>query len=246
MKKASLYAVVPAAGIGTRMGADRPKQYLMLQGKTILEHTLEQLLQFSSIKKIVLPVSKNDTFLAKLSIASHESIMQCEGGKERFHSVLNGLKALLNIGAQPHDWVMVHDVARPCIRQQDLENLYQNVNDQGVILGVQVRDTMKRTDDHGQVLSTVSRDNLWHALTPQLAPLGVLLDAIEKAVNDGVQVTDEASALEHSGCSPKMLAGHPSNIKVTHPDDLQLADAFLSMNALLCASPASDLPTRNT
>jgi len=246
MKKASLYAVVPAAGIGTRMGADRPKQYLMLQGKTILEHTLEQLLQFSSIKKVVLPVSKNDNFLAKLSIAGHENIVQCDGGKERYHSVLNGLKALLNIGAQPHDWVMVHDVARPCIRQQDLENLYGNVSDQGVILGVQVRDTMKRTDDHGQVLSTVSRENLWHALTPQLAPLGVLLNAIEKAVNDGVSVTDEASALEYSGHSPKMLAGHPSNIKVTHPDDLQLADAFLSMNAQLCASLAPDLPTRNT
>ncbi len=246
MKKASLYAVVPAAGIGTRMGADRPKQYLMLQGKTILEHTLEQLLQFSSIKKVALPVSKNDNFLAKLSIAGHENIVQCDGGKERYHSVLNGLKALLNIGAQPHDWVMVHDVARPCIRQQDLENLYGNVSDQGVILGVQVRDTMKRTDDHGQVLSTVSRENLWHALTPQLAPLGVLLNAIEKAVNDGVSVTDEASALEYSGHSPKMLAGHPSNIKVTHPDDLQLADAFLSMNAQLCASLAPDLPTRNT
>ncbi|OUR60677.1 2-C-methyl-D-erythritol 4-phosphate cytidylyltransferase [Bermanella sp. 47_1433_sub80_T6] len=246
MKKASLYAVVPAAGIGTRMGADRPKQYLMLQGKTILEHTLEQLLQFSPIEKIVLPVSINDTFLSKLSIGNHEKIIQCDGGEERYHSVLNGLNTLLNIGAQRQDWVMVHDVARPCIRQQDLENLYQNVDEQGVILGVQVRDTMKRTDDNEQVLSTVARVNLWHALTPQLAPLGVLLDAIEKAVNDGVQVTDEASALEHSGYSPKMLAGHPSNIKVTHPDDLQLADAFLSMNAQVCASPASETPTRNT
>ncbi len=246
MKKVSLYAVVPAAGIGTRMGADRPKQYLMLQGKTILEHTLGQLLQFSPIEKIILPVSKNDTFLSTLSIGNHENIMQCDGGDERYHSVLNGLKTLLNIGAQRHDWVMVHDVARPCIRQQDLKNLYQNVNGHGVILGVQVRDTMKRTDDNGQVLSTVARDNLWHALTPQLAPLGVLLDAIEKAVNDGVQVTDEASALEHSGYSPKMLVGHPSNIKVTHPDDLQLADAFLTMNAQLCASPAPDSPTRNT
>ena len=246
MKKASLYAVVPAAGIGTRMGADRPKQYLMLQGKTILEHTLEQLLLFSPIEKIILPVSKNDTFLSKLNIGNHENIIQCDGGEERYHSVLNGLQTLLNIGAQRQDWVMVHDVARPCIRQQDLTNLYQNVNDQGVILGVQVRDTMKRTDDNGQVLSTVARVNLWHALTPQLAPLGVLLDAIEKAVNDGVQVTDEASALEHSGYSPKMLAGHPSNIKVTHPDDLQLADAFLLMNAQLCASPAFETPTRNT
>ncbi len=245
MKQPSLYAVVPAAGVGSRMLADRPKQYLMLQDKTILEHTLLQLLQFSPIEKIILPVSENDVYLDKLEIGRHQNIIQCDGGTERHHSVLNGLKTLLSNGAKRNDWVMVHDVARPCVRQQDLENLYQHVNDQGVILGVQVRDTMKRTDDKAQVLNTVERHNLWHALTPQLAPLGTLLDAIEKAVNDGVLVTDEASALEYSGYRPKMLAGHPSNIKVTHPDDLQLANAFLLMNAQQGDDLPSDLAARN-
>ncbi|MEY8206073.1 MAG: 2-C-methyl-D-erythritol 4-phosphate cytidylyltransferase [Bermanella sp.] len=246
MTSASLYAVVPAAGIGTRMGADRPKQYLMLQDKTILEHTLEQLLQFSPIEKIILPVASDDAYLAQLSVASHPKIVCCDGGKERYHSVLNGLKTLLDGGAQRHDWVMVHDVARPCIRQQDLTNLYKHASEQGVVLGVQVRDTMKRTDDKGQVVNTVARQNLWHALTPQLAPLGILLDAIEQAVKDGVAVTDEASALEHSGYRPTMLAGHPSNIKVTHPQDLQLAAAFLALSAQPSPDSAPHSPTRNT
>ncbi len=245
MSKPSLYAVVPAAGIGTRMQADRPKQYLMLQGKTILEHTLQQLLRFSPIKKIILPVSQNDQFLSGVKSVQHEKIIQCEGGPERYVSVLNGLKALLIQGAKREDWVMVHDVARPCIRLQDLENLYKNADQQGVILGVQVRDTMKRTDASAQIIKTVERENLWHALTPQMAPLGILLDAIQKAIDDGVQVTDEASALEHCGYTPRMLAGHPSNIKVTHPDDLQLANAFLIMNSSGEQDTANNLPRNN-
>ncbi len=245
MNQPSLYVVVPAAGIGTRMQADRPKQYLMLQGKTILEHTLQQLLRFSTIKKIMLPVSSNDTFLSSVKAARHEKIMQCQGGSERYLSVLNGLKALLVNGAKPQDWVMVHDVARPCIRLQDLESLYSSADQQGVILGIQVRDTMKRTDAGAKILKTVERDNLWHALTPQMAPLGILLDALQKAVDDGVTVTDEASALEYSGYTPSMIAGHPSNIKVTHPDDLQLANAFLMMNSAAEQDTINNLP-RNT
>ncbi len=232
MKTPSLFAVVPAAGIGSRMQVDRPKQYLTLQGKTILEHTLQKLLKFKKIEKIILPVSPVDTFITKLEISQHEKIILCDGGQERFHSVLNGLKTLIQKGADVNDWVMVHDVARPCVRVQDLENLYEHANKQGVILGVEVRDTMKRSNDAQQVINTVERNNLWHALTPQLAPLGVLLASIEKALKDGVMVTDEASALEHCGLVPTMLAGHPSNIKVTHPDDLELANAFLSMPTL--------------
>ncbi len=228
----SLFAVVPAAGIGSRMQADRPKQYLVIQGQTILEHTLQKLLQFKKIEKIILPVSSADSFIATLEISHHEKIIQCDGGQERFHSVLNGLKALIEQGADVNDWVMVHDVARPCVRVQDLQNLYEHAAEQGVILGVEVRDTMKRSNDAKQVIKTVERNNLWHALTPQLAPLGVLLTCIEQALKDDVLVTDEASALEHCGLVPTMLAGHPSNIKVTHPDDLQLANAFLSMASL--------------
>ncbi len=225
-----LYAVVPAAGVGARMQANCPKQYLLLQNKTILEHTLQQLLNFKRIEKIILPVSKDDTYLSELSIIKNKKLVQCDGGHERYSSVLNGLKTLLKGGADLSAWVMVHDVARPCIQLQDLENLYQNANAQGVILGLQVRDTMKRADAKGKIIKTVERENLWHALTPQMAPLGVLHDAIEKAIDDGINITDEASALEYVGLSPCMLAGHPSNIKVTRPEDLAIADAFLTMN----------------
>ena len=223
-----VFAVVPAAGVGSRMQADRPKQYLELHGQTVLEHTLNRLLAFSPIEKIVLPVSSDDAYWKDISLNGHPKIVSCEGGRERFESVLNGLKKLLEFGAQKEDWVMVHDVARPCIQQDDLQKLLDDASEQGSILGAQVRDTMKRTNDKGEIITTVERDNLWHALTPQLAPLGVLIKAIETSIEDGVNITDEASALEHVGLAPKMVAGRPSNIKITRPEDLALAGMYLS------------------
>jgi len=223
-----VFAVVPAAGVGSRMQADRPKQYLELHGQTVLEHTLNRLLAFSPIEKIVLPVSSDDAYWKDISLNGHPKIVSCEGGRERFESVLNGLKKLLEFGAQKEDWVMVHDVARPCIQHDDLQKLLDDASEQGSILGAQVRDTMKRTKDSGEIITTVNRENLWHALTPQLAPLGVLIKAIETSIEDGVNITDEASALEHVGLAPKMVAGRPSNIKITRPEDLALAGMYLS------------------
>jgi len=223
-----VFAVVPAAGVGSRMQADRPKQYLELHGQTVLEHTLNRLLAFSPIEKIVLPVSSDDAYWKDISLNGHPKIVSCEGGRERFQSVLNGLKKLLECGAQKEDWVMVHDVARPCIQHDDLQKLLEYASEQGSILGAQVRDTMKRTKDSGEIITTVNRENLWHALTPQLAPLGVLIKAIETSIEDGVNITDEASALEHVGLAPKMVAGRPSNIKITRPEDLALAGMYLS------------------
>ena len=228
-----LYAVVPAAGVGSRMQADRPKQYLVLHGQTILEHTLQTLLQFNAIEEIVLPVSKSDGYISNLSICTHSKVTLCDGGSERFNSVLNGLKTLLDKGVDKNAWVMVHDVARPCVRLQDLQNLYDHANVNGVILGLQVRDTMKRTQKNAQIIKTIDRTNLWHAQTPQLAPIGILFDAISKSIKDNVAITDEASALEYYGLTPTMLAGHPSNIKVTQPEDLELAAAFLQLNNTL-------------
>ncbi|MGR6874939.1 2-C-methyl-D-erythritol 4-phosphate cytidylyltransferase [Pseudomonas sp. HK3] len=222
-----LYAVVPAAGIGSRMQADRPKQYLSLLNKTILEHTLNQLLGFSAFKKIVLPIAEHDEYFAKLDIARHPKVGTCLGGAERFESVLSGLKHLLETGASEDDWVMVHDVARPCITQQDLQSLFDQRNQHGAILGMQVRDTMKRCDDKGHIVKTVSREYLWHALTPQMAPIGLLKACIETCITNQHNITDEASALEYCGHQPIMVAGHPSNIKVTRPDDLMMAQVFL-------------------
>ena len=223
-----VYAVVPAAGVGSRMLADRPKQYLIIHDETIMEHTLKQLLCFSPIEKIILPISKTDCYWPKIRFNGHADIIACEGGSERFESVLSGLKTLSDIGAMDDDWVMVHDVARPCIQHQDLQSLLDQASEQGAILGSLVRDTMKRTNDKGEIITTVERDNLWHALTPQLAPLGVLRHAIETCIQDGVNITDEASALEHIGLTPKMVAGSPSNIKVTRPEDLSLAAMYVN------------------
>ncbi|MFY0642661.1 MAG: 2-C-methyl-D-erythritol 4-phosphate cytidylyltransferase [Bermanella sp.] len=222
-----LYAVVPAAGIGSRMQADRPKQYLSILNKTILEHTLHQLLGFPAFKQIILPIASHDEFFTGLEISKHAKITTCSGGAERFESVLNGLTKLLAIGAKESDWVMVHDVARPCISQQDIESLFEQRNEQGAILGMQVRDTMKRCDETGRIITTVERDNLWHALTPQMAPIGLLKTCIETCIKEKHNITDEASALEYCGHRPVMVAGHPSNIKVTRPDDLILAQVFL-------------------
>lgn len=222
-----LYAVVPAAGIGARMQADRPKQYLSLGSQTILEHTLTRLLDFSSFQCVMVPIAKHDAYFSQFPVSKQSKVKTCAGGSERFESVLNGLNALLEQGASEEDWVMVHDVARPCITQLDLQNLYDARSDQGCILGMQVRDTMKRTDENGKILTTVERDQLWHALTPQLAPLGLLKNCIDQCIKNGKAITDEASALEFCGYHPKMVAGHPSNIKVTRPEDLIMAHAFI-------------------
>lgn len=227
----ALYAVVPAAGVGKRMQADRPKQYLQVNGQSILEHTVTRLLMFSPFEKIMMVMNHDDPFYHDMPVSKDDRVLHCEGGKERVDSVLNGLNALLEQGASPYDWIMVHDVARPCISQNDIQRLYDARNDQGAILGAPVRDTMKRTDGQGSIIETVEREHLWHALTPQLAPLGVLKKAIESSVEQQLPVTDEASALEHAGLKPKMIAGLASNIKVTHPDDLAMVTQFLTVES---------------
>lgn len=224
----TLYAVVPAAGVGKRMGADRPKQYLQVNGQSILEHTLTRLLCFPTFEKIMIAVNHDDPFFHNMPVSKDDRIQNCDGGKERVDSVLNGLNALLQQGADVSDWVMVHDVARPCISQNDIQLLYDARNNQGAIIGAPVRDTMKRTDAQGNIIETVEREQLWHALTPQLSQIGILKDAIEWSLQKQLPVTDEASALEHTGLKPKMIAGLASNIKVTHPDDLAMVTQFLT------------------
>lgn len=225
----ALYAIVPATGIGSRMQADRPKQYLSLHGKTVIEHTLERLLAFEKIEKIIVVISADDEYWSTLAFAQHPRIETCLGGEQRADSVLNGLQHLRENHINNDVWVMVHDAARPCIRLDDLKTLYEQASVEGVILGVPVRDTMKRTYSSGKVVETVIRENLWHALTPQLSSLGNLYEAINNAKIGNVNITDESSALEFAGFQPTMVLGHASNIKITHPDDLALAELFLKV-----------------
>lgn len=222
------WSILPAAGKGTRMGVDRPKQYLTLINKTVIEHTLERLLSVPQIEKVVVALSPADDEFQRLSIAKHPRILITTGGKERCHSVLNGLNAIAD-QAHANDWVLVHDAARPCVRKTDIEKLMQQLQDNNVggILGYPVRDTMKRTNRENTITDTVDRDGLWHALTPQMFRYALLKDALDSAISSAKLVTDEASAIELSGAHPVMVEGAQDNIKITRPDDLRLAELFL-------------------
>ena len=221
-----LTAIVPAAGIGSRMGADCPKQYLTLAGKTILEHTLGCLLSHPAIARVIVALAPHDGWFEQLAVAADPRILRVEGGIERAYSVLNALHVAEG------KWVLVHDAARPCLCHSDLDKLITTaMAGDGAILGSRVRDTMKRTDGAGNIVATVEREQLWHALTPQMFPTGTLKRALEEGLALGALITDEASAMERAGFTVKMVEGRADNIKVTRPEDLSLAELFLQQQS---------------
>lgn len=220
--QASIYAVVPAAGVGKRMGSAQPKQYLPLLGRPILSHTLALLLSHPRITKVVVALGAEDGYFADLDESGHPDLIQVVGGSERADSVR------LALAAVPQQcWALVHDAARPCLTHADIDKLIEQSDEQGAILAAPVRDTMKRANDAGNIDHTVEREALWHALTPQLFPANALHNALIKH-QDNNGITDEASAMELEGWQPKLVAGRPDNIKITHPDDLPLAELFLA------------------
>lgn len=222
----ALTAIVPAAGIGSRMGAECPKQYLQLAGKTILEHTLERLLAHPAIGQVIVALAPHDRWFDTLPVAQDERILRVEGGAERAFSVLNALHVAQG------EWVLVHDAARPCLIHSDLDALIAAaMTSGGAILGSRVRDTMKRSDAAGNIIATVEREQLWHALTPQMFPTDPLRRALEEGLALGATITDEASAMERAGFAVRMVEGRADNIKVTRPEDLSLAGLFLSQQA---------------
>lgn len=217
-------AVLPAAGNGSRMACDRPKQYLTIHGKTILEHSVAALFRHPQIQRAVVVISPDDTHFATLPLAQDPRVDWVTGGRQRADSVLAGLQAVHNA-----EWALVHDAARPCLHLQDLDRLLQLMrhSDVGGILAAPVRDTMKRSQ--GDIIDhTVERSDLWHALTPQLFPLPLLERCLTRALREGASVTDEASALEYCGYRPQLVAGRADNIKVTRPEDLALAEFYLT------------------
>jgi len=220
----TIIAIVPAAGIGTRMQADKPKQYLPLLGKTILEHTLQRLLDYSSIARIIVPVAKADPFIAHLPIISNPKIQLVQGGETRAQSVLNGLHHIND----PQAWALVHDAARPCLSHEDLNNLLQVNDPNGAILATPVIDTIKRATPKARIRCTEDRSQLWHALTPQFFPAHALCQALSAGIAKGENITDEASAMELAGFTPHLVAGRADNIKITRPEDLALAEFYLT------------------
>jgi len=222
------WAVVPAAGIGKRMQADRPKQYLEIAGRPLIEYAISQLMADPHIEGVVVAISADDEYWPALEIALDKPLWVVEGGVERCHSVLNALQELAT-RANEEDWVLVHDAARPCVRAEDITHLItQLMNDDiGGLLAVPVRDTMKRAGTNQRVIATEERKGLWHALTPQMFRFGKLRHALEQAIEDESLVTDEASAMELAEYEPLLVEGHADNIKVTRPEDLALATFYL-------------------
>jgi 2-C-methyl-D-erythritol 4-phosphate cytidylyltransferase len=232
MSLSSIWAVVPAAGIGKRMETNIPKQYLTLTGSTVLEHTLNRLLTAKQICGLVVALNDDDEYWDSVRLHSEKPVLKCNGGSLRCNSVLNALETLSQYDDfdDKRDWVLVHDAVRPCVSLNDITALIEGVgsNESGGLLAIPVSDTVKRQADDQTVLATVERKDLWRALTPQFFPYGILKEALQKAVKDDVEVTDESSAMEYMGYKPLLIQGSVSNIKITRPGDLRLAEMYLA------------------
>jgi 2-C-methyl-D-erythritol 4-phosphate cytidylyltransferase len=228
----AFWAVIPAAGVGRRMAADRPKQYLQLAGRTVLEHTLDIFIHHPRITGLAVAIGADDPFFGELPVRTDKPLMVVHGGGERCHSVLNALHVLKG-QAVADDWVLVHDAARPCLSREDLDRLLETLENDpvGGVLATPVSDTLKRSDDSGRVRDTVDRSHLWRAFTPQMFRLGMLTQALESALSEGALVTDDASAMERAGHPPRLVEGSPTNIKITTPEDLRLAEFFLGQRS---------------
>ncbi|MFP4272287.1 MAG: 2-C-methyl-D-erythritol 4-phosphate cytidylyltransferase [Halothiobacillaceae bacterium] len=231
------WLVIPAAGVGQRMQAGQPKQYLSMGGdRHMLAITLSRFLELPGLQGVVLALAGDDPgehdWLPRLPVPLRLVV----GGPTRAISVRNALTAV-QAEASEDTWVLVHDAARPCVRPEDVRRLlHVGSQAEGAILGVPVRDTMKRVRPDGVIEATVPRGNLYHALTPQMFRLGALRRALDDASRAGASVTDEASAMERAGVAPRLVEGSQDNIKVTYPEDLSLAVEILRAQGVLGAA----------
>ena len=227
-----LWAVVPAAGSGSRFSKTELKQYQYIQDHTVLEHTVNRLNSLD-LAGCVLAIGAQDNFAKTLAFRHSDKLHFSLGGEERVHSVLNALIYLSEI-AHEDDWVLVHDAARPCVTVNCLTKLVESAqhSNQSAILAIPVRDTLKQVAQQDQIEKTVSRELLWQAQTPQMAKLGVLKNAIEKALANDIVITDEASALEYVNEPVYVVQGRSDNIKITYTDDLELARLILQSQNL--------------
>ena len=222
------WAIVPAAGVGKRMQADRPKQYLPLNGISVIEQTLTRLLQVKQLTAVVVAISKEDPYWPNLEISKNPRILTADGGKERADSVLSALNSIA-AQADDNDWVLVHDAARPCITQTDVELLINDLtgHEVGGILALASHDTLKSVNNELAIADTVDRSKIWRALTPQMFRYRALKNALQEAADKGWVMTDDASAMELQGKHPKIIAGRSDNLKITRPEDLALAQFYL-------------------
>lgn len=224
----SYWLVMPAAGIGRRFGTERPKQYAPLCGRTVIEWALALFLADPRCSGAVVALAEEDPYWTAIA---PPTVSVAAGGRERSHSVRNGLTALAGRAGR-EDWVLVHDAARPCLPRGDLERLLTELaaHPVGGLLATPAADTLKRADGSREVEQTVDRAGLWRALTPQMFRFGRLCEALDRAHAAGRMPTDEAQAIEWLGDRPKLVEGAAANLKITSAADLAIAAAFLKEN----------------
>ncbi|NVK29977.1 MAG: 2-C-methyl-D-erythritol 4-phosphate cytidylyltransferase [Gammaproteobacteria bacterium] len=222
----ALHVVLPAAGNGQRMQSSTPKQYLRLGEISVIEHTVTAFLEFEPVERIVCATDPQDLQFDHCFFSSHRRVVRCDGGAKRSQSVLNGLEALRLDGAATDDWVMVHDVARPLITQQELATLWltaQASAGQGAILVLPSVDSLRVSTDGESLSGIAERSRIYRAQTPQCFQLGALIAAIEAYS----AATDESEAMIKSGYRPRLVTGRATNLKLTYPEDLMIAQAIL-------------------
>ncbi|KAG8154067.1 2-C-methyl-D-erythritol 4-phosphate cytidylyltransferase [Burkholderia catarinensis] len=229
-----LFALIPCAGTGSRSGSAVPKQYRTLAGRALLHYTLAAFDACSEFAQTLVVLAPDDShFDARRFAGLRFAVRRCGGGS-RQASVLNGLLELAEFGATDHDWVLVHDAARPGITPELIRTLVATLKDDpvGGIVALPVADTLKRVPAGGDaIIRTESRDALWQAQTPQMFRIGMLREAILRAQREGHDLTDEASAIEWAGHTPRVVQGSLRNFKVTYPEDFALAEAILARPA---------------
>jgi 2-C-methyl-D-erythritol 4-phosphate cytidylyltransferase len=215
--------------VGQRMQANCPKQYLSLAGKTILDRSIAVFITHPRIAGVLVGVSENDPYWPDSAWHDHGCVHSFVGGKERSDTVQKGLRYLLGTIDGEEQEVLVHDAARPLLSQTALNRIINHHSAQGALLAMPAKDTIKlQMSDLPLVDATLDRNAIWLAQTPQKFPAHALLEALEKAQAQGISVTDECSAMEFIGWHPDLVVGESSNIKITLPEDLLIAEALFS------------------
>jgi 2-C-methyl-D-erythritol 4-phosphate cytidylyltransferase len=224
-----IWAILPAAGAGKRFSTQKPKQFFELNGQLVAEHSLRRLRAVPQIEKIIIPCDIDCTLWSQVPSIQQSNVKQVKGGEQRSHSVLNGLISLDQV-ASDNDWVLVHDIARPCITPADINKLIDAVENHpaGGILTARVNETLKKVSSDQQIEATVDRAQYLMAQTPQIFKFSLLKTAIENCLKAGVMPTDEAFAIEHSGLPVLAVEGRQDNIKITRQEDLAIASAILN------------------
>lgn len=223
-----VFSLIVAAGKGSRFGSDIPKQYTPVNSKTILQQSVSALAASSYIKQLLLVLAKDDSFAKGLDFDL--PVTFTHGGAERWQSVQAGVEAVFAAGAKADDLILIHDAARPCVLVKHIDLVIQEAmqHPYGAILGVPVADTLKKVSVEGDIQATVDRSSLWQAQTPQVFRAAKLRQVLRYVADEGLMITDEASAFEAMGHSIKIVPGNNQNIKLTYAEDLTLIESILS------------------